>query len=83
MAPSLAQTFEPSEDFRCYSSLGRPVKTFDNSAIMALLVASAISHRGMAASGTSDGLERHSQEVANILQHLLLEPQSAESSHRA
>jgi hypothetical protein len=34
MAPSLAQTFEPGEDFRCYSCLRRPVKTFDDSWIV-------------------------------------------------
>jgi hypothetical protein len=53
------------------------------SAIVAVLVASAISHRGMAASGTSDGLVRHSQEVLNNLQDLLLELRRPESIHRA
>jgi hypothetical protein len=83
MAPSLAQTFEPSEDFRCDSCVALRVRTFNNSAIVAVLVMSAISHRGMAASGTSDGLERHSQEVIKNPQDLLLELQSAESSDRA
>jgi|HubBroStandDraft_3_1064219.scaffolds.fasta_scaffold59823_2 hypothetical protein len=36
MAPSLAQTFESSEDFRCYSRLRHAVKAFDNSRIVGL-----------------------------------------------
>jgi hypothetical protein len=65
MAASLAQTFEPSEDFRCDSCVALPVRSFNSSVIAAVLVMSAIAHRGMAASGTSDGLVRHSQEVVN------------------
>jgi hypothetical protein len=36
MAPSLAQTFESSEDFRCDSCLRHAVKAFDNSRIVGL-----------------------------------------------
>jgi hypothetical protein len=36
MAPSLAQMFESSRDFRFYSWLRNPVRTFDNAPIVGL-----------------------------------------------
>jgi CHASE3 domain sensor protein len=60
----------------------RTVQRASGSAIVAVPVMSAISYRRMAASGTGDGLMRHSQEVINNHQDRLLELQGAESSQR-
>jgi len=60
----------------------RTVQWAFGSAIVAVLVVSAISYRGMALSGESDGWVRHTHEVIENLQDLLLEMRRAESSER-
>jgi PAS domain S-box-containing protein len=60
----------------------RTVHRAFGSAIVAVLIVSAISYRGMAVSGESDELVRHTHEVIENLQDLVLEMRRVESSDR-
>jgi PAS domain S-box-containing protein len=60
----------------------RTVQRAFGSAIVAVLIVSAISYRGMAVSGESDELVRHTHEVIENLQDLVLEMRRVESSDR-
>ena len=64
------------------SSLNRKVQFAFGSAILVLLVAGAISYRGMVVSHESDRLVRHTHEVLENLQDLLFTIGSMESSYR-
>jgi PAS domain S-box-containing protein len=64
------------------SLLNRKVQLAFASAILILLAVGAISHRGMAVSGESDRLVRHTHEVIENLQDLLLAMEGIESSDR-
>jgi PAS domain S-box-containing protein len=60
----------------------RAVQRAFGSAIVAVLIVSAISYRGMASAGASDELVRHTHEVIENLQDLVLEMRRVESSDR-
>jgi len=64
------------------SLFNRKVQFAFGSAILALLVVSAISFRGMATSTESDRWVRHTHEVLEMLQDSLSAMQSVESSYR-
>jgi len=64
------------------SLLNRKVQFAFGSAILTLLVAGAISYRGMVVSTESEQWVRHTHEVLENLQDLLLAAQSFESSYR-
>jgi len=64
------------------SLLNRKVQFAFGSAILTLLVAGAISYRGMVVSTESEQWVRHTHEVLGNLQDLLLAAQSFESSYR-
>jgi PAS domain S-box-containing protein len=64
------------------SLLNRKVQLAFASAILILLAVGAISHRGMAVSRESDRLVRHTHEVIENLQDLLLAMEGIESSDR-
>ena len=64
------------------SLLSRKVQLAFASAILTLLVVGAISYRGMVLSGESDRSVRHTHEVLENLQDLLISMQSVESGYR-
>ena len=64
------------------SRLNRKVRFAFGSALLALLVVSAVSYRGIVASSENDRWVRHSHEVMAQLQDLLLAMRSVESSSR-
>ena len=64
------------------SLLGRKVQFALAFAIFTLLVVGALSYRGMVVSSESDRWVRHTHEVLESLQDLLLAMQSVESSYR-
>jgi PAS domain S-box-containing protein len=64
------------------SPLSRKVQLAFGSAILALLVVGAISYRGMVLSSESDRWVRHTHEVLENLQDLLLATENIKSSYR-
>jgi PAS domain S-box-containing protein len=64
------------------SPLGRKVQLAFGSAILALLVVGTISYRGMVLSSESDRSVRHTHEVLENLQDLVISMQSVESDYR-
>src|ERR1700686_2016355 len=64
------------------SLLNRKVQLAFGSAILILLVVGAVSYRGMAVSRESDRWVRHTHEVIENLQDLLLAMEGIESSDR-
>ena len=64
------------------SLLNQKVQLAFGSAILILLVVGAVSYRGMAVSRESDQWVRHSHEVIENLQDLLLAMEGIESSDR-
>jgi len=69
-------------EMRAKSPLHRKVQLAFGSAIFTLLVVGAVSYRGMVVSGESERWVRHTHEVLENLQDLLLATENIESSYR-